>query len=299
LSILDSSLDGIVASGCHCDANSEESDLLCECDHRYMLQSCVFQRGESIHPPPRQRNFWLALMKVKGYFRIAALSFALIILSVPIPGAGDFLSLLERKDPRTKDVITKPTLTRVLELPRLPVNSRQYEFLLDHPHLSMVLAHIYDSSLDLYKVKVRPDGLFHIDDAAGLAGDMEIVNSIPGRRAYFIYGHFDILKIRFHGHVVLLISYAERPDEAVSSVDSAAISYVKVNSAFVGFFAKIVAFLFPRKVDERIGRFATAVRKVSIAVHDDPERAYAKLEASAEVSPQELNEFAGIFLRRA
>jgi hypothetical protein len=58
-------------------------------------------------------------------------------------------------------------------------------------------------------------------------------------------------------------------------------------------------FLFPKKVDERIGRFANAVKRVAIAVHDDPAGAYGKLVASGEVGSEELKEFSGMFLRRA
>jgi hypothetical protein len=44
---------------------------------------------------------------------------------------------------------------------------RQYEFLMDHPCLSMALARVYDPSLDLYKLVIRSDGLIHVDDPAG------------------------------------------------------------------------------------------------------------------------------------
>ena len=224
-------------------------------------------------------------MKAISYFRIISLLLALVFIPAPIINASDISGLLEKKGPGAKEVITRPTISRVSELPRLPVSLRQYEFLIDHPRLSMVLARIYDPSLDLYKIEVRPDGLIHVDDPAGLAGDMELVNSIPGRRVYFVSGYFDILKMRFNGHMVMNISYAERPREAHASVDSTTTCYIKVNSAFVGFFAKLMAFLFPKKVDERIGRFANAVRKVAIAVHDDPAGAYGKLAASGEADP--------------
>jgi hypothetical protein len=234
-----------------------------------------------------------------SYFRITSLLIALVFLQTPIVHASDISSLLEKKVPGAKEVINRPTITRVSELPHLPVSLRQYEFLIDHPRLAMVLAHICDPSLDLYKIEVRPDGLIHVDDPAGLAGDIELVNSIPGRRIYFISGHFDILKIRFNGHVVLMMSYSERLSEAGASVDSTTTSYIKVNSAFVGFFARLMDFLFPKKVDERIGRFANAVKRVAIAVHDDPAGAYGKLAASGEVGSEELEEFAVMFLKRA
>ena len=235
-------------------------------------------------------------MKAISCFRIISLSLALVFIPAPIIIASDISSLLEKKGPGAKEVITRPTIVRVSELPRLPVSLRKYEFLIDHPRLSMVLAHIYDPSLDLYKIEARPDGIIHVDDPAGLAGDMELVSSIPGRRVYFISGHFDIFKMRFKGHMVMNITYSESLSQAHASVDSTTTCYIKVNSAFAGFFTKLMAFLFPKKVDERIGRFANAVKRVAISVHDDPAGAYRKLAASREVGPGELKEFAGMFL---
>jgi hypothetical protein len=237
------------------------------------------------------------LPTTKGYFGIISLVLALIFAPAHVTSAPDISGIPENKDALARKVMTTPTISRVSELSRLPVSLRQYEFLLDHPRLSMTLAHIYDPSLDLYKVEVRRNGLVHIADPGGLAGDMELVNAIPGRRVYFVSGHFDILKMRFYGRVVLLMSYSERGNETVPFVDSTTTSYIKINSAFVGFIAKMMAFLFPRKVDERIGRFANAVRKVAIAVHDSPADAYRKLAASGEVGSRELKGFSEMFLR--
>ena len=238
-------------------------------------------------------------MKAVNYFRITSLLLALLFLPASLTNASpDISGLLEKKGPRAKEVVTKPTISRVSALSRLPVSLRQYEFLIDHPRLSMFLAHSYDPSLDLYKIAVRPDGTIHVDDPAGLAGDMELVNSVPGRRLYYISGHFDILRMRFNGHMVMDISYAGRLSEAAASVDSTTTCYIRVNSPFVGFVARVMAFLFPKKVDERIGRFANAVKRVAIAVHDDPDGSYRKLAASGEAGPGELKEFAGMFLRR-
>jgi hypothetical protein len=237
-------------------------------------------------------------MKAISYFRFISLLLALVFMHAQIINASDISGVLEKKVSGTKEIIARPTITRLSELPRLPVSLRQYEFLMDHPRLSMALAREYDPSLDLYKVVVRSDGLIHVDDPAGLAGNMELVHSITGRRVYFVSGYFDILKMRFNGHMVMNISYGERLNGSTASVDSTTTCYIKVNSAFVGFFAKLMALLFPKKVDERIGRFANAVRKVAIALHDDPAGAYGKLAISGEVGPRELKEFAGIFLSK-
>jgi hypothetical protein len=235
-------------------------------------------------------------LKAMAYFRITSLALGLLLLPASLVGAADIASLLQKKGPEAQKVVTKPTLFRVSALGRLPVSRRQYEFLIDHPRLSMVLAHSYDPSLDLYKIEVEPDGVIHVVDPAGLAGDMELVNAVPGRRVYYISGHFDFLKMRFNGHMVLVMSYSGRPGEKGATLESTATSYIKVKSIFAGIFAKLMAFLFPKKVDERIGRFAHAVRKVAFVVHHDAVAAYRKLAASGEVGSQELEEFAGEFL---
>jgi hypothetical protein len=233
-----------------------------------------------------------------SYFRIRSLLLALVFIPASIINASDISSLSEEMDSRAKEVITKPTISRVSELRRLPVSLRQFEFLIDHPRLSMVLSHIYDPSLDLYKMEVRADGLIHVDDLEGLVGDMELIDSIPGRRVYFILGHSDILKIRFNGRMVLMIAYSKHPSEEGASVDSTTTGYIKVESVFVGFFARLMAFLFPKAVDERIGRLVNAAKIVAIAVHEDPVGAYRKLAASGEVGSEELEEFAGMFLKK-
>ncbi len=232
------------------------------------------------------------------YFRIAA--FFLLIVFVPalLFAAGDMQGLAGNKAYAVKEVVARPTISRVSALPGLPVSSRQYEFLLDRPRLSMALAHICDPSLDLYKIEVRPDGTCHVDDPTGLAGDMELVSSSPGKRVYFISGHYDILKMRFNGRMVLESEYSEHTCLEGAFVDSKAVSYVKVDSSFVGAFAKLMAFLFPKKVDARIGRFSNAVKGVAVAVHNDPVGMYKRLAATGEFSPEDLREYSQMFLKK-
>jgi hypothetical protein len=230
-------------------------------------------------------------------FRITALLLVLICVPALAFSSADISSVLEKKGPRAKEVLTKPTLTRVSALPGLPVSIRQYEFLLDHPRLSLVLAHSYDPSLDSYKVTLRPDGLLHVDDPAGLAGDVDLISADRGRRIYFIAGYYDLLKMRFHGRMVLMTEYSVRSGEE-EPVNTTTTGYIKIDSAVAGVFAKIIAFLFPQKVDARIGRFLHAVRVVSFAVHNDPPGAIKRLAASGQVSAEEVREFAEIFIKK-
>src|SRR5512135_322380 len=162
----------------------------------------------------------------------------------------------------------------------------------------MVLARLCDPSLDSYKVYVRPDGLIHVDDPAGLAGDVEVISSSHGRRVYFISGYYDLLKIRFHGRVLMVSGYSEKRVGDSLSVDAKATSYIKIDSAVAGTLARLIAFLFPKKVDGRIGRFANAVKSAASAVHGDPAGVYNKLVATGEVDPLELKDFAAMLGRK-
>ena len=237
-------------------------------------------------------------LKISRCFRITAIFTTLIFMQSSLFAGEDISGLLAKKGPAAKEVLTKPTITRITDLPNLPVSSKQYEFFIEHPRLSIILARICDPSLDLYSVSVRPDGLIHVDDPAGLAGDVEVISASRGKRVYFISGYYDLLKIRFHGHVLMVTEYSEKKVGDTVSVDTKVTNYIKVNSAVAGAFARIINFLFPKKVDGRIGRFANAVRIVAFSVNSDPDGAYNKLAVSGEVDLKELKEFAAMFVRK-
>lgn len=231
--------------------------------------------------------------------RTAVIISLLIFLLASPPAAEELFGLLEMKGPRAREVLTKPTISRVTDLPNLPIDSRQYEFFLDHPRLSVILARLCDPSLDLYSVSVRPDGLLHVDDPAGLAGDVEVISKRRGRRVYYISGYYDLLKLRFFGNVLMVTEYAEKKSGNSVAVDTKVTNYIKVNSAVAGAFARIINFLFPKKVEGRILRFANAVQIVASSIHNNPQAAYDKLITSGEINPAELKEFAAMFLRKS
>ena len=233
-------------------------------------------------------------MKTNRYFIIIFLGLA-VSLPTGVFGAEDIASLLETKGPAAKGIITEPSIVRESKLPNLPINPKQIEFLIDNPHVALALAHLYAPFLDNYRVKVRPDRVVHIEDPDILAGDAELIDARPGRRVYFIAGHYDILKMRFNGDIVLITAYSEQGENAAVSVDATATAYIKVNSAFAGTLARLADFLFPKKVDERLERFVHAAENIAIAVHQAPRDAYEKLKASGEVSAEELEEFGRTF----
>ncbi len=232
---------------------------------------------------------------MKGFSFFIGLFLSTLFIAVQASAdAGEFDSLI-KKVPSAADVVNKPTLFRSVELDGLPVTKRQFEFLLDHPRLSTVLARMSDPQLDAYKVEVHPDGSSHVNDLRGLAGDMELVSESDGRRIYYIKGHWDFpLGIRFNGRMVLVACYGE----VGGRVDSRTLGYMRVDNALVGLVAKLVAYIFPGKVDARIARFSGAVRKVAVAVHDDPEGVYKRLAASGEVPAGDLDAYRSSFCAR-
>jgi len=212
-------------------------------------------------------------------------------------GPGEFETLALKKGPDALEVVRDPTLYRVAELDGLPCSAADFEFLLDRPRTSMVLARALDPGLDEYEIQSRPDGGWHVDDRGRLVGDMELMESAPGRRVYYISGAWRfIFGITFRGRMVLVPEYEEHTLDGVTVVDSRSRGYMKIDNALVGFMAKVVAYVFPGKVDARIKRFSGAVRRVAEAVHDDPAGMYTRLIASGRVPPDEAGEYRARFL---
>jgi hypothetical protein len=137
--------------------------------------------------------------------------------------------------------------------------------------------------------------VIHIDDPGKLAGDAELIDARPGRRVYLIAGYFNIFKMRFDGHMVLMTVYSERRKDAAVSVDTTTTAYIKIDSSFAASFARLADYLFPKKVDVRIERFLHAAESIAIAVHKDPAAAHRKLVSAGEVSAEELQEFGRTF----
>jgi hypothetical protein len=234
-------------------------------------------------------------MKAERYFLIIFLGLAATILPAGVFSAEDISGLSEGRGPEAKSIIAKPTIVRESKLPRLLLSPRQIEFLIDNPHVALALAHLYAPFLDNYSVEIRPDHLVHIEDPGKLAGDAERIDARPGRRVYFIAGHFDIFKMRFNGQMVLMTLYSEQRGNAAASMDATTTAYIKIDSAFAGAFARLGDYLFPKKVDERIERFVHAAESIADGVHKDPKAAYRRLKASGEVSAEELGEFGRAF----
>jgi hypothetical protein len=211
---------------------------------------------------------------------------------------AEFGFLKDLKGPAAMEVVEDPTIFRVAELRSLPCDTATFEFLLDRPNISMILARSLDPSVDDYRFKTLEDGSLHIDDHNGLTGTMELLASEPGKRIYYMTGHYELFwGLEFDGDVVLVPEFAEKPSEGGGvMVDADARSYFKVESAFVGAMASMVAYVFPTKVENRIKRFTRAITRVTDAIATDPQGMYVTLNESGRLTDGELDEFREFFL---
>jgi hypothetical protein len=223
------------------------------------------------------------------------LGLALVCIPAAVSSTEDISSLLETKRPAAKEIVANPSIFREAKLPYLLISQKQLEFLIDNPHVALALAHLYAPFLDKYAVTVLPDHVVHIEDPRTLAGDAELVDVRPGRRVYLIAGYYDLLKMRFNGDIVLITVYSEQQENSAVSVDATVTAYIKIKSAFAGALARLADFLFPKKVDERLERLVHAAENISDALRQDTKDVYRKLDASGELSAEELEEFGRTF----
>lgn len=226
---------------------------------------------------------------------------ALLFLSLSPSGSTyaldpDFDALARQKGVSALELLTKPTLYRETELNSMPTSEDDFEFLLDRPRTSVALAGAFHKSLDKYTIALTKPGIYHIDDGGRLVGDMELVLNRPGERMYYISGYWTIiLGVKLRGRMALVVQEKERDSVKGKALDVKAKGYMLVDNSVAGAAFKLAAYLFPKKVDARIDRFATAVKKVVYAVHDDPDDASKRLEQARMVPPEEAREFRARF----
>jgi hypothetical protein len=213
---------------------------------------------------------------------------------------ADLDELARAKGPAAISLLDKPTLYRETELTALPCSAGDFDFLLDRPRSSIALAGKLHKSLDKYTLEVKRPGLYHIDDGSRLVGDMELALARPGKRVYYVSGYWKIvLGVKLQGRMALFVQYTDRGRAKDRALDVKVRGFMLVDNSVAGAAFKALAFLFPKKVDARIERFATAVRKVVYTVHDNPGEAMKRLEEVPLVPPGEVREFRERFLARA
>ena len=212
-------------------------------------------------------------------------------------GDPEFDILAQKKGAAARELLDKPTLYRKAELKGMPCSSEDFDFLLDRPRTSVALAGKLHKSLDKYAITMTKPGTYHIDDKGNLVGDMDIVISEPGKRMYYIAGFWKLLPgIKLQGRMALVVEYSERDAAGSRSLDCKARGYMMVDNSVAGAAFKLFAYMFPKKVDKRIDRFSTAVRKVVEAINEDPAEACVRLEQAQYVPKEELHEFKARFL---
>lgn len=236
--------------------------------------------------------------------RVELPAILLVVVLAVIAGSGyagdpEFDILVQKKGATARELLDKPTLYRKAELKDMPCNSADFDFLLDRPRTSVALAGKIHKSLDKYAITMTKPGTYHIDDKGSLVGDMDIVINQPGKRMYYIAGFWKLMAgVRLNGRMALIVEYKETGNGKDSRLNADARGYMMVDNSVAGAAFKLAAFLFPKKVDARINRFATAVSKVVQAIHDDPNAALKRVEDSRNVPPEEVKEFRARFVEK-
>ena len=230
------------------------------------------------------------------YYLFFALVLAVLFPTLAFSGSADpDFGALTAKEGKAKELFKDPTLYREADLKALPTTAPDFEFLLDRPRTSVALAGKMHKSLDKYVITKTGPEVYHIDDTKQLVGDMELINSTPGRRLYYIDGYWKIiLGVILKGRIALLVEYHET---GPGKLDAKAKGYMMVDNSAAGVALKLLVKLFPAKVDARIARFATAVQKVVEGVHDDPAGTLKRLENAKNVPPAEAREFRDRFIK--
>jgi len=229
-----------------------------------------------------------------GRFAVLAAAVSLLALVTGTLCAREaaFEDLIEIKGEPAAELFDDPTLYRETALSDLPGTIDDFDFLLDRPRTSMALAGKLHKSLDRYEVSPLGKGGLHIDDSKSLVGDLELFSHTPGERLYYVTGYWRLMPgITLKGRMALLVDYTEKLTEDGPALDARARGYMMVDNTFAGVAFKVFVGLFPKKVDARIERFATAVRKVVVAVHDEPGPALERLEGSPLVPEDEVTQF--------
>ena len=234
------------------------------------------------------------------------LPFIIIMLFLMSAGAvfaythdPEFDVLIAKKGAAARELFENPTLYREAQLRGMPCSPDDFQFLLDRPRTSVALAGKMHKSLDKYYISVVRPGLYHIEGGKELVGDMELVSDRPGKRLYYVTGYWKLIPgIRLNGRIALAVDYWEESGANRRALDARARGYMMVDNSVAGAAFKLAAFLFPKKVDARINRFATAVRKVVEGVHNDPQGTLKRLESVPYVPPEEAREFRDRFLAK-
>lgn len=235
-------------------------------------------------------------MRIK-YYLFFALVLAVLFPTIALSGTPDpdFGALIAKEGAKTTELFNNPTLYREADLKALPSTASDFEFLLDRPCTSVALAGKMHKSLDKYVITETRPGIYHINDTKQLVGDMTLINSRPGRRLYYIDGYWKIIMgVILRGRIAVLVEYHETGG---GKLDAKAKGYMMVDNSVAGTALKLLVNLFPAKVDARIARFATAVRKVVEGVHYDPAGTLKRLENAKNVPPAEAREFRDRFIK--
>jgi hypothetical protein len=171
-----------------------------------------------------------------------------------------------------------------------PARADVFEYLLDHPEFA---SHVTRTlKLARYRIWTTPEGLY-LDDGWGATGHFALVYTAPGTRVMYARGQFKppfLPSIR--GQAVVWLAYGFQPAaEGRDRVTSTVTGFVKLDSRFLNFAARLASGIAQDKADTEARKLMKVFARVSQAIRDNPASVYEQLRQRPETPRRELEEF--------
>jgi hypothetical protein len=226
--------------------------------------------------------------------RPASIVPSLLIVAAALAPAGAaerFPLPLEALGPGAREkveaLLNDYTLKRSPRLDHPILNPPVHRFLLDRPDVGATLARVL--RIGTYTVTGTGKDRFHASDPEGLEGDLEILYRDEAHRVYLGEGIAKGRVLTLRGKALVIHEFQYRTaDQGQPWVATQLTIYGKIENPLLALFLQIFSPLVGGLVDAKISKAQGVVRQVSELMVQDPEGCYAQIEASDQLTRDDL-----------
>ncbi len=200
---------------------------------------------------------------------------------------------------RVASVVNDYTTHRTVPAIQTPIQKPVYDFLLDHPVLTAVLAR--NLALGGYRIaRIGPD-TFHGDDGQGAEGVFTLLYRDTMRRVYHVQGsHRGRLFPLLTGEaIVMLHDHARTGAEGQASVETRMTVYSRIENPVLAMLVKVLQPILRRVVSDKLTNAFLVVHRLGEVIAGDPELVTRLVEATPELDPAEVAALKGMLSHRA
>ena len=200
---------------------------------------------------------------------------------------------------RVASVVNDYTTHRTVPPTLTPIQKSLYEFLLDHPVLTAVLArHL---ALGEYRITRVGPNTFHGDNGQGEQGLLTLLYQERTRRVYHVQGsHRGRLFPLITGEAIVMLRYhAKTGAEGQESVETRMTVYSKIENPVLAILVKVLQPILRRAVNDKLTDAFFAVHRLGEVIAGDPERVARLVEATPELDPADVAALKGVLPGRA